>query len=47
MQDTFEKEIENLYSDEDIKIFSRELNTLYNQNQELHKLNKLLKYELK
>lgn len=39
--------MEGLYSDEDIKVFSRELNTLYNQNQELHKLNKLLKFELR
>lgn len=29
MQETFEKEIENLYTENDIKKFARELNVLY------------------
>jgi len=29
MQETFEKEIENMYTESDIKKFARELNVLY------------------
>jgi hypothetical protein len=29
MQDTFEKELDNLYTEQDIKRFARELNVLY------------------
>ena len=47
MQETFEKELDNLYTEQDIKRFARELNVLYEQNQELHKLNKRMKYELR
>ncbi|CDW91560.1 UNKNOWN [Stylonychia lemnae] len=47
MQETFEKEIENMYTENDIKKFARELNVLYEQNQELHKMNKRMKYELR
>jgi hypothetical protein len=47
MQDTFEKEVENLYTEQDVKRFARELNVLYEQNQELHKMNKRMKYELR
>lgn len=47
MQETFEKELENLYTENDVKKFARELNVLYEQNQELHKMNKRMKYELR
>ena len=47
MQETFEKELENLYTETDVKKFARELNVLYEQNQELHKMNKRMKYELR
>ena len=36
-----------MYSEKDIKTFARELNVLYEQNQELHKLNKRMKFELR
>lgn len=29
MQDTFEKELDNLYTETDVKKFARELNVLY------------------
>lgn len=32
MQETFEKELDNLYTENDIKKFARELNVLYEQN---------------
>lgn len=47
MQETFEKEIDGLYTEQDIKGIGRELNVLYEQNQELHKMNKRMKYELR
>ena len=47
MQETFEKEMENCYTEAEVKKFARELSVLYEQNQELHKLNKRMKQELK
>lgn len=48
MQQEFENEIKDkCYSESDFKKIARELNVLYEQNQELHKLTKRLKFELR
>ena len=47
LQETFEKELQGCYSESDVKKFARELTVLYEQNQELHKLNKRMKQELR
>lgn len=47
MQEAFEKELAQCYTEQEVKKFARELSVLYEQNQELHKMNKKMKYELR
>jgi hypothetical protein len=47
LQETFEKELNSCYSEYEVKKFARELTVLYEQNQELHKMNKKMKNEMR